>query len=292
MGRDLPPPRFALRRASRSRVGLGRFRGLLGVAPSTFALRATADKPALLGFLIFLHLSPTSVASPIRDAVMNPTRANGPSPRSEASPTSPPAQGVLAGTGIRGRLDIRRIARPAERRPDVAAPGAPGPRDVNDLRRGVVYLESAPRAAFDERDPGRAVMDQRNERFVPHVLAVMVGTVVDFPNSDLTYHNVFSLSRARRFDLGRYAAGRSKAVRMDRPGIVRVFCDIHSHMNAFVLVFSHPFFDVTDLEGRFFLPAVPPGTYTVVGWYEGEPRVTRSVVVSATGWAEADLVVP
>ena len=81
-------------------------------------------------------------------------------------------------------------------------------------------------------------MDQRNERFVPHVLAVMVGTVVDFPNSDLTYHNVFSLSRAKRFDLGRYAAGKSKSVRMDRPGVVRVFCDIHSHMNAFVLVFN------------------------------------------------------
>ena len=79
---------------------------------------------------------------------------------------------------------------------------------------------------------------------------------------------------------------------MDRPGVVRVFCDIHSHMNAFVLVFNHPFFDVTDVEGRYFLPAVPPGTYTVVGWYEGEPRVTRSVVVPPTGWAEADLVVP
>ena len=108
-------------------------------------------------------------------------------------------------------------------------------------------------------------MDQRNERFVPHVLAVMVGTVVDFPNSDLIYHNVFSLSRAKRFDLGRYAAGKSKAVRMDRPGVVRVFCDIHSHMNAFVLVFNHPFFDVTDVEGRFELPSLPSGTYTVVG---------------------------
>ncbi|MGE3491740.1 MAG: carboxypeptidase regulatory-like domain-containing protein [Vicinamibacterales bacterium] len=213
-----------------------------------------------------------------------PTSAEGPSPTAAAQ--------AAAGTGIRGRLDIRRLARPAERRPDVASPGAPGPRDVNDLRRGVVYLETAPRAAFDEREPGRAVMDQRNERFVPHVLAVMVGTVVDFPNSDRTYHNVFSLSKAQRFDLGRYAAGRSKSVRMDRPGVVRVFCDIHSHMNAFVLVFNHPFFSVTDVEGRFTLPAVPPGTYTVVGWYEGEPRITRSVVVPASGWAEVDLVVP
>ena len=195
-------------------------------------------------------------------------------------------------SGIRGRLDIRRVEKPAERRPDIAAPGAPGPRDIPDLRRGVVYLETAPRSAFDERDPGHATMDQRNERFVPHVLAVMVGAIVDFPNSDLTYHNVFSLSRAKKFDLGRYAAGKSKGVRMDRPGVVRVFCDIHSHMSAFVLVFNHPFFDVTDVDGRFELPSLPAGTYNVVGWYEGEARVSRSVAVPPNGWAEIELVVP
>jgi hypothetical protein len=103
---------------------------------------------------------------------------------------------------------------------------------------------------------------------------------------------VFSLSRAKKFDLGRYAAGKSKAVIMDRPGVVRVFCDIHSHMNAFVLVFNHPFFAVTDVDGRFELPALPPGTYNVVGWYEGDVRVSRAVTVPPNGWAEVDLVVP
>ena len=209
------------------------------------------------------------------------------------SPAVPVEQGPPpANGGIRGRLDIRRLATPANVRPDVAALGGPGARDAADLRRGVVYLDTAPRGAFDEREPARAVLDQHNERFVPHVLAVMVGTVVDFPNSDATYHNVFSLSRAKRFDLGRYAAGRSKSVRMDRPGVIRVFCEIHSHMNAFILVFNHPFFDVTAPDGRFELPAVPPGSYTLVGWYEGEQRVTRSVVVPPAGWTEVELIAP
>jgi plastocyanin len=193
---------------------------------------------------------------------------------------------------IRGRLEIRRAARATERRPEVSEPGGSGSRDVGEAPRGVVYLETGPRGAFEERDPQRAVLDQRNETFVPHVLAVMAGTVVDFPNSDKTFHNVFSLSKAKRFDLGRYATGRSKSVRFDRPGVVRVFCDIHSHMNAFVLVFSHPFFDVTDLDGRFRLEDVPPGNYTVIGWYEGEQRTSRAVTVPPGGAVDLELVVP
>lgn len=202
----------------------------------------------------------------------------------------PLADAQAPGTGvIRGRLRLPPLARPATPRPDVHAHGAtPAPAiDPAALRRGVVYLETAPRAAFDEREPGRAVMDQRHETFVPHVLAVMVGTTVDFPNSDGTFHNVFSLSRARRFDLGRYAAGRSKSVRFDRPGVVRVFCDIHAHMNAFILVFSHPYFAVTDTEGRFRLPGVPAGTYTVVGWHDGENRARG--VATVTGGATVDV---
>ena len=200
--------------------------------------------------------------------------------------------GEQAAGVIRGHLEIRRIARPVERRPEIAESAPAGPRDLPDLRRGVVYLESAPQSAFEERESSRAVMDQRNETFMPHVLAIMTGTTVDFPNSDKTFHNVFSLSKAKRFDLGRYAAGRSKAVVFDRPGLVRVFCDIHTHMNAFILVFNHPYFNVTDVEGRFRLDNVPPGTYTVAGWYEGETRISRSVTVAPNTVADLELVVP
>jgi hypothetical protein len=135
-------------------------------------------------------------------------------------------------------------------------------------------------------------MDQRNETFVPHLLAITVGTVVDFPNSDRIYHNVFSLSKTKRFDLGRYAVGHSKSVRFDRPGIVRVFCDIHSHMNAFILVFSHRFFGITDDAGRYAIEGVPPGSYTMLAWYEGAVRDQRAVTVTPDARVvEADFAV-
>jgi len=189
---------------------------------------------------------------------------------------------------IRGRVELRRPPAAAERRPGVADLGTPVARDMPDLLRSVVYLESAPRGAFDSNEGGHAVMDQRNETFVPHVLAIMTGTTVDFPNSDKFYHNVFSLSKTRQFDLGRYAAGNSRPVRFDRAGIVRVFCDIHSHMNAYIIVFSHPFFAMTDTEGRYRIENVPPGTYGVIAWNEGTSSDPRPITVPDGGVAELD----
>jgi plastocyanin len=189
--------------------------------------------------------------------------------------------GQTTGT-IRGRIDVAIPAPLLDRHPGVAEPGRRHPRQA-DRRRAVVYLETAPRAAFEDPRVRRARIDQRDEMFVPRVLAVTVGTTVDFPNNDRTYHNVFSLSRVKPFDLGRYPAGRSKSVTFDRPGIVRVFCDIHSHMSAFILVFSHRFFAVTDDEGRYRIGDVPPGTYTVVVWNEAAKIETRAVTVPPTG---------
>jgi plastocyanin len=158
-------------------------------------------------------------------------------------------------------------------------------------RRIVAYLETAPREAFGELTLGRARMDQRAEQFVPRVLAITVGSTVDFPNSDKTFHNVFSLSRIRTFDLGRFPPGRTGAVRFDRPGIVPVFCDIHSHMSAYILVFSHPFFAVSDNDGRYEIHAIPPGTYSLRVWSELGTAAPRRVTVADGGVVEADFQV-
>ena len=189
---------------------------------------------------------------------------------------------------IRGRVDLRRVAPATERRPTVAELGAPRERDVSDRFKSVVYLETAPRGAFEQVEPGRAVMNQRNETFIPHVLAVTTGTVVDFPNGDPFYHNVFSLSKPARFDLGRYPTGKSQPVRFDKPGIVRVFCEIHSHMSAFILVFGHPFFAVSDEAGRYHIDDIPPGNYNVIAWNEGLSSDPKPVLVPDGGVAELD----
>ncbi len=201
---------------------------------------------------------------------------------------------AAAAGAIRGRVDVRAPRGSRDARPDPGALGMGATRDPLDPRRSVVYLETAPRAAFEQSEERRARMDQRNERFVPHVLAIVAGTYVDFPNGDSTYHNVFSLSKTKEFNLGRYATGRSKAVRFERPGVVRVFCDIHSHMSAFILVFAHRFFAVTDDEGRYRLDNVPPGTYTVVVWNEtvrGDAPKRTITVPDAGGDVDADFTI-
>jgi len=200
-----------------------------------------------------------------------------------------PTRGAAARPGaVRGQVELRRALAVSERRPTVADLGAPGDRDRGDRLKSVVYLDVAPRGAFEQTEPGHALMDQQHEAFVPHVLAISTGTTVDFPNSDHIYHNVFSLSKAARFDLGRYAVGKSKSIRFDRSGIVRVFCDIHSHMNAFILVFSHPFFAVTDDAGRYRIDNVPPGTYNLIAWNEGLASEPKPVTIPDGGLTEID----
>lgn len=123
-------------------------------------------------------------------------------------------------------------------------------------------------------------MAQKDKRFVPTVLAVQVGDTVFFPNMDPYFHNVFSYSKVKRFDLGRYAEGKSADVVFDKPGVAQVYCEIHSSMRAYIHIFETPYFTVSDEQGRFQITA-PAGTYHMRVWQEGLPDLEREVTVTA-----------
>ena len=123
--------------------------------------------------------------------------------------------------------------------------------------------------------PKRAVIDQRDKKFIPHVLPVLEGTTVDFPNNDNTWHNVFSTSEINKFDLGLYPSGDHRSVTFSKPGVVRILCNVHPNMEAYVVVKGHPFFAVSDTRGNYRLAAVPVGRYRLEIWH---PELGTKVV--------------
>jgi plastocyanin len=124
---------------------------------------------------------------------------------------------------------------------------------------------------------------QRNKSFEPHVLVVPVGSVVEFPNRDPFFHNVFSLFEGKRFDLGLYEAGSSRDVRFDKPGISYIFCNIHAEMSAVVMALNTPYYGISDQRGEMVIPNVPPGRYTLRVWYEAAlPETLRALAREIT----------
>lgn len=111
-------------------------------------------------------------------------------------------------------------------------------------------------------------LTQHNKSFEPHVLVVPVGSVVQFPNRDPFFHNVFSLFEGKRFDLGLYEAGSTRNVSFDRPGISYIFCNIHAEMSAVVIALDTPYFSISNRKGELVIPHVPPGRYMMRTWYE------------------------
>lgn len=124
-------------------------------------------------------------------------------------------------------------------------------------------------------------LSQKNIMFEPSVIAVPVGASVSFPNLDPFFHNVFSYSKTKKFDLGRYEQGETKLITFDKPGIVQVFCEIHFSMRAYVHVLETPYFAVSDQLGKFLITNVRPGTYTMHTWQENQPMLKQSVTVPA-----------
>ncbi len=213
-------------------------------------------------------------------------------PAALASQDAVPTDTSVAGS-VRGSVML--TARLSSRKPRArlesayGAPAAPA-RPVNELVNVIVYLQTIP--PHPTRPPSRFAIRQHHEAFAPHVLPVLMGDTVDFPNEDPFFHNVFSLSRAKTFDLGRYPTGASKAVGFDRPGVVQVFCHIHSDMRATVLVLENPYFTVADSAGRYVLTGVPPGEYRLVAWHERIRPAVRRVTIAAGTASTVDFAIP
>jgi plastocyanin len=187
------------------------------------------------------------------------------------------------------RLGLKAAARPLSTASygwQITSPAAP----ASEMTNVLVWLKHP--AVGDPPAPMRAELRQRGETFVPHTIAVTVGSIVSFPNADPLFHNVFALSRAGTFDLGRYPRGDSRQRQMTRPGIVKVYCHLHSHMNAIVAVFDHPWFAQVAADGTFAIERVPPGEHVLVGWHERAGNTERTISVDPGGTSRVDLLVP
>jgi plastocyanin len=161
--------------------------------------------------------------------------------------------------------------------------------DYARLRDFVVYIDQPLEDVGPDSLRNQTVKTtQREANFEPHVLPVMVGTTVRWPNEDDIFHNVFSMSDAKEFDLGYYKKERVPEVRFDRVGRVDVFCAIHTKMHCIILVVPNPYFAMADEKGRFAIRNVPAGTYKLRAWHERLPSQTLSIVVPAEGEARVD----
>ena len=204
------------------------------------------------------------------------------------------AAGQTLETGsIVGRVTLTKSAK-GRALPSTAYPtravGAHDPTSIPEIRNVVVHLTDV---TFRGALPvARTELRQEHETFLPHVLAIVRGSTVDFPNDDPIFHNVFSLSSAASFDLRRYPKGQSRSQQFPKSGIVKVFCNIHSHMSATILVFDHPYFAIPSLDGAFELPNVPPGQYTLVGWHERVGQRRADVRVERGRATTVDLSLP
>jgi plastocyanin len=166
--------------------------------------------------------------------------------------------------------------------------------DYAAMRDFVVYLEgpigtNAVPTNVVEVTTSRVA--QQGAVFTPHILPVLVGTPVEWPNHDEIYHNVFSISDAKQFDLDLYKGNPpQKRVVFDRAGKVDVYCSIHANMHCVVLVMENPYFAMTDAAGHFAITNVPPGTYKLKAWHERLPADERQIVVPTNGAVNADFV--
>jgi len=191
---------------------------------------------------------------------------------------------------INKKLTKKRVTMPAyQLRGASSALEADAAAPVNEYRNVVVFLEdNLPSTAA----PLRAELRQQNQRFEPQLIAVPVGSTVSFPNGDPVFHNVFSLSGARKFDLGYYPAGQTRIVKFDGPGIVQVYCHLHPNMYAAIVVVSNRWYARPADDGTFSLSGVPSGKHRLVAWHMSGGFFRRNVEVSEAGSADLVMTIP
>jgi plastocyanin len=129
---------------------------------------------------------------------------------------------------------------------------------------------------------------QKGALFTPHVLPVLIGTTVDWPNNDDILHNVFSFSETKPFDLGLYKSPTIESVTFDKPGKVDVFCSIHSRMSCIVLVLENPYFATANEKGHYTMTNVPAGNYKLKAWHERLPSQVKEITVPENGEIKVD----
>ena len=154
-----------------------------------------------------------------------------------------------------------------------------------------VYLEAIDASAEFPVPTTPASIDQRDARFVPNFIVVAAGQVVEMPNRDPFLHNTFSYSKPNDFDLGLYTQEEDKSVRFHEPGVVRIYCSIHSSMRAVVVVAPTPFFDTTSPTGRYRIDDVTPGRYRVRTYNEPLPSIVAEATIVAGKTSNVDLVI-
>jgi plastocyanin len=163
--------------------------------------------------------------------------------------------------------------------------------DYQNLEGFVVYIDEKPTNAPAPPAKPLQVITQRDAVFRPHVMPVVVGTTVEWPNKDEIFHNVFSMSEAKPFDLGFYKDPEVKKVTFDSSGRVDVFCSIHSKMNCVILVLQNPWFAAADhRSGKYRIENVPAGRYKLKAWHERVPSQTLEITVPEKGEVRADFL--
>lgn len=202
-----------------------------------------------------------------------------------AAPLLAQGGGKVTGTV---KLTIASSARSSATAYDTRAVG-PRPKPLPEMRNVIVFFSDLPAS---KPAPMRASIAQKDEQFVPHVVAVTAGSSVAFPNNDPFFHNVFSLSRGASFNLGRYPSGSSRSAVFNRPGIVKVFCEIHSQMSAVVRVFDHEWFTIPSEDGSYSIDNVPPGEHTLVAWHERIGERRERVTIKAGAPAQMNFTLP